>query len=108
MAVKIIFCKNQRCRTDQLDLTRFRCDLKKANQEFIELPDLCINVEKVNLIYGDLVICGCDEKVFKSRLEKSGKKIVFAPIREESLWLYQDREAGYRQEIGRASCRERV
>jgi len=97
MAVKIICCKNQICRTDQLDLTRLKSDLKKANQEFIQILDLCLNVEKVNLIYGDLVICGCDEKVIKSRLEENGKKIVFAPIREECLWVYEEGEACYRQ-----------
>ncbi|KJS84382.1 MAG: hypothetical protein JM58_11090 [Peptococcaceae bacterium BICA1-8] len=99
MAIKIICCKNQRCKTDQLDLTRLKSDLKRPNLELVQILDLCINLKKINLIYDDLVICGCDEKVIKSRLEVNRKKIVFAPIREECLWLYQDREACYKQVI---------
>lgn len=96
MVVKIVCCKNQGCQTDQLDLTRLKHDMKRKNLEFIQIPDLCINLEKINSIFDDLVICGCDEKIFNSRLDGNGKKIVFAPIREECLWLYRDGEICYK------------
>ncbi|MDK2823881.1 MAG: hypothetical protein PWQ67_1561 [Clostridia bacterium] len=97
MPTRLVFCKSELCGTNKLELKRIKLDFKKANLEFLEMDDLCGNIQEVNKLKGDLVFVGCSGKVIKGKIDESNKRIVFANIREECLWLYNDEETIYRE-----------
>jgi len=97
MAIKIICCKSEVCGTAQVDLVKLKQELKRPSLEFLEIPNLCSSLKEVNTFAGDLILLGCQDKVIMGRLNEKEQRIVFAPIREECTWIYQNEEKLYKE-----------
>lgn len=87
----VAFCKSKKCETDQLDICRIQKDLNNKKLEFIEVVNLCTNLEEINKFQDNIVLACCSSDIINNKIDENGKTVVFAMIRE-LFWKYQDRE----------------
>lgn len=99
MPNKIVYCKSQKCGTDQIDLFRLKSDFCKVNIELIEVEDFCINHKFLSKVKDDIVFAGCSADIIKNWIIHKNMKIEFADIRELCFWKFQDREIIYKEVI---------
>jgi len=97
MPTKVVFCKNNLCGTDKLDIERLQEQINKTKIDYFEIENLCGNFNVVNQLKSDLIIVGCSGKVIKPKIKEKDKRIVFADVREQCLWVYNDPELLHRE-----------
>jgi heterodisulfide reductase subunit A-like polyferredoxin len=89
---KVVFCKSRKCETDQLDFIQIQKDLNNRKLEFIEVVDLCLNLEEINKLQNNIVLACCSSATFKNKIDENNRNVVFAMLRESCIWRYQDKE----------------